>query len=174
VSDLDVERARDGDVDVFVALIEQRQERMIRVASAILGNRTDADDALQETLVSIWRELPRLRVVAQFDAWADRILVNACRLVLRRRRRRWVREIEPVDDASPTPPQGDSAVAVDTFNRAFESLDVSARSLLVWRHLEDRSVAEIAARLSIPEGTVKSRLFKARRALEAALASEAK
>jgi RNA polymerase sigma-70 factor (ECF subfamily) len=142
------------------------------VASAILGNRTDADDALQETLVSIWRELPRLRVAAQFDAWADRILVNACRLVLRRRRRRRVREIEPVDAV--TLPQEDSAAAVDTFNRAFESLEISARSLLVLRHLEDRSVAEIAARLAIPEGTVKSRLFKARRALEAALAREAK
>jgi RNA polymerase sigma-70 factor (ECF subfamily) len=177
VSDPDVERARSGDVDAFVALIERRQDRMVRVASAILGNRPDADDAIQETLVSIWRELPRLRAAAQFDAWADRILVNACRLVLRRRNRRSVREIASVSDSpdttSPAVPSHDGAVVErDAFDRAFESLDVDTRSLLVLRHLEGRSVAEIASVLSIPTGTVKSRLFTARRALEDALGSE--
>ncbi len=176
--DLDVDRARSGEVDAFVSLIEQRQERMFRVAGAILGNRSDADDAIQEALVSIWRELPRLRQVVQFEAWADRILVNACRLVLRRRTRRWVREITPTasfnaDLSSVTPSHDESVIARDTFGRAFESLDVDARALLVLRHLEGRSVADIATVLSIPEGTVKSRLFTARRALEAALGREA-
>jgi len=175
VSDLDVERARGGDVEAFVALIERRQERMVRVASAILGNRSDADDAIQEALVSIWRELPRLRAAGQFDAWADRILVNACRLVLRRRRRRSVREIAPMDLLAGREPAGgpahDAAVASrDAFGRAFDTLDVDARALLVLRHLEDRSIAEIAEVLSIPEGTVKSRLFTARRGLESAMA----
>lgn len=167
-----VEQARRGDVDAFVALIEERQDRMTRVAGAILGNRADADDALQDTLVTIWRELPRLRGAAQFDAWADRILVNACRLVLRRRGRRSVREIQPsgAEPAAWSAPSAiDDAVAADAFNRAFGSLDVDARALLVLRHLEGRSIAEIATVLRIPEGTAKSRLFTARRALEAAL-----
>jgi RNA polymerase sigma-70 factor (ECF subfamily) len=177
VSDLDVERARGGDVEAFVALIERRQERMVRVASAILGNRSDADDAIQETLVSVWRELPGLRVTDRFDAWADRILVNACRQVLRRRRRRSVREIAPIEtlagDSPGAGPAHDVAVATrDAFGRAFDTLDVQARALLVLRHLEDRSIAEIAEVLSIPEGTVKSRLFAARRSLESALARE--
>lgn len=176
--DLDVDRARGGDVDAFVSLIEQRQERMIRVAGAILGNRSDADDAIQEALVSIWRELPRLREAAHFEAWADRILVNACRLVLRRRTRRSVREITPTvgfngDISAVTPSHDESVIARDAFGRAFESLDVEARALLVLRHLEGRSVADIATALSIPEGTVKSRLFTARKALEGALGREA-
>lgn len=170
-----VEQARRGDVDAFVALIEERQDRMTRVAGAILGNRADADDALQETLVAIWRELPRLRAAAQFDAWADRTLVNACRLVLRRRGRRSVREIQPLG-AEPAawtvPSASDAAEAADSFNRAFGALDIDARALLVLRHLEGQSIAQIAVALGVPEGTAKSRLFTARRALEAALAEE--
>ncbi len=176
-----VERARRGDPDAFVTLIEERQAAMARVAMAILGNRPDADDALQSALTSLWRELPRLRDVDRFEAWADRILVNACRLVLRRRRRQVVREIPPdpgpgADSGAPgdrsaaSPEQ--AVVDRDVFDRAFETLDADARALLVLRHLEDRSIGEIAAVLGIPDGTVKSRLFTARRALEAALGRE--
>ena len=178
MSDLDVERARGGDVDAFVALIERRQERMVRVASAILGNRSDADDAIQEALVSIWRELPRLRASAQFDAWADRILVNACRLILRRRSRRSVREIAPVDgfdgESGRLQAHEDRVASRDAFDRAFDSLNADARALLVLRHLEDQSIPEIASVIDIPEGTVKSRLFTARRALEHALERESR
>ena len=178
MSDLDVERARGGNVEAFVALIERRQERMVRVASAILGNRSDADDAIQEALVSIWRELPRLRASAQFDAWADRILVNACRLVLRRRSRRSVREIVPVEgfdrDSDNVQAHDEAVASRDAFNRAFDSLGADVRALLVLRHLENQSIAEIASVIDIPEGTVKSRLFTARRALEHALERESR
>jgi RNA polymerase sigma-70 factor, ECF subfamily len=181
VSERLVEQARRGDVDAFVVLIEERQVAMTRVAVAILGNRADADDALQDTLVTLWRELPRLREVDRFAAWADRILVNSCRLVLRRRRRRVIREISnPAgrraasdDEGLPIVGSGESAVLDrDAFRRAFDSLDADARALIVLRHLEDRSIAEIAAVLGIPEGTVKSRLFAARRVLQTALAHE--
>lgn len=146
---------------------------MIRVASAILGDRGDADDAIQESLVSIWRDLPKLRRPDRFDAWVDRILVNACRLVLRRRVRRAVREID-IDAGAPVTlgvlrPIEDAVVSRDAFDRAFETLGVDARALLVLRHLEGRSIAEIGTVLEIPDGTVKSRLFAARRALDEAL-----
>lgn len=176
-----VERARRGDVAAFEALVKRRQEAMTRVTMAILGNRADADDALQEALTTTWRELPRLRDPSRFDAWADRILVNACRLVLRRRRRRGVREIPTLGTAgseagaSSAPwadPPDRELVGRDSFRRAFETLDGDARALLVLRHLEDRSIGEIAAVLGVPDGTVKSRLFAARRALEAALDAE--
>jgi RNA polymerase sigma-70 factor (ECF subfamily) len=174
-----VEQARRGDSAAFVALIEERQAAMTRVAMAILGNRPDAEDALQDALTALWRQLPRLRDTSRFEAWADRILVNACLLVLRRRRRRGVREIAPLGagqivEATATDPTllEESSVDRDAFRRAFETLHGDARALMVLRHLEDRSIAEIAAILGTPEGTVKSRLFTARRALEAALRSE--
>ena len=175
-----VEQARRGDSAAFVALIEERQAAMTRVAMAILGNRSDAEDALQEALTALWRQLPRLREPHRFDAWADRILVNACLLVLRRRRRRGVREIVATPGSPPAvePAIADpasleeSTVDRDAFRRAFETLSGDARALIVLRHLEDRSIPEIAAILGIPDGTVKSRLFTARRALETALGLE--
>ena len=63
-----VEQARRGDSAAFVALIEERQAAMTRVAMAILGNRTDAEDALQDGLTALWRQLPRLRDSSRFDA----------------------------------------------------------------------------------------------------------
>ena len=179
MTDLLVERARRGDTDAFVALIEERQVTMTRVATAILGNDADVADVLQETLVAMWRDLPRLRSVEKFPAWADAILVNACRLVLRRRARTRVRLVQLIDD--PTEPGGralivDSqdaeVVGRDVFDRAFESLSVDARAILVLHHLEGRPVAAIAEALAIPVGTAKSRLFGARRDLEAALDRE--
>jgi RNA polymerase sigma-70 factor, ECF subfamily len=179
VTDLLVERARRGDPDAFVALIEERQVAMTRVASAILGNDADVADALQETLVSIWRELPRLRTIERFPAWADAILVNACRLVLRRRSRTRARLVPLVDDEPATgerlptteSPEGDVADR-EHFGRAFETLPVEARAILVLHHLEGRSVAAIGETLGVPPGTVKSRLFAARRDLERALDAE--
>jgi RNA polymerase sigma-70 factor (ECF subfamily) len=175
-----VEQARRGDPEAFVALVEERQASMARIAMAILGNRPDAEDALQNALTSLWSDLPRLRDVTRFDAWADRILVNACRLVLRRRGRRAIREIRDVRDgervdatrdtlAVPGASLEDAAIDRDRFRRAFESLDADDRALIVLRHLEARSIGDIAVVLGIPDGTVKSRLFTARRALEAAL-----
>jgi RNA polymerase sigma-70 factor (ECF subfamily) len=182
VSERLVEQARRGDADAFVALIEERQVAMTRVATAILRDPADVADALQETLVSLWRELPRLRSIDAFPAWADRVLVNACRLVLRRRGRRRVHEIALAEGQAA---RGDAvagsgrAAAFDTelaereaFDRSFETLDGEARAILVLHHLEGRTVNEIAAVLGIPVGTVKSRLFTARRRLENALERE--
>src|SRR4029079_16543468 len=133
--------------------------------------------ALQEALVSLWREMPRLRSIDAFSGWADRVLVNACRLVLRRRSRRRLREIAlPTGEAGTVGAPGRAAPAFDvqladreTFDRAFETLEAEDRALLVLHHLEGRSVADLASALRIPTGTAKSRLFHARRRLDQAL-----
>jgi RNA polymerase sigma-70 factor (ECF subfamily) len=181
VSERLIEQARRGDADAFVALIEERQVAMTRVATAILRDPADVADALQETLLSLWRELPRLRSVDAFPAWADRVLVNACRLVLRRRGRRRLREIAlpgprgaaAVEPAAARTPTFEAELAErDAFDRAFETLDADARAILVLHHLEGRPLAELATILDVPIGTAKSRLFAARRALATAIARE--
>jgi RNA polymerase sigma-70 factor (ECF subfamily) len=178
VSERLVERARRGDADAFVALIEERQVTMTRVATAILRDPADVVDALQEALIALWRELPRLRDADRFDAWADRILVNACRLALRRRGRRRLREISIASGETAALPRPNGATrdtevpGRDAFARAFEPLAIEARAILVLHHLEGRPVAAIAASLGIPLGTAKSRLFAARRQLNAALEDE--
>ena len=188
-----VGRARHGDLDAFTALAGARLAAMTRTATAILGDETEAHDAVQEALISIWRELPTLRDPDRFEAWAGRILVNACRHALKRRVRSRVREIRLSPGAANGPgfkdaqagarglgPMGMAVISArsesigndDALNRAFERLDADQRELLVMHHLEDRPVVEIAAALGIPIGTAKSRLFAARRALQTALDRE--
>ena len=143
-----------------------------RLTYSILGNAADAQDAAQDTFVAAWRQLPRLRDPETFDAWLQRIAINAARMVHRARRRRSVREIATdLPDSVPTSdvaPEADASV----LDRAMRHLEIDQRSILVLHHLDGRSVAELAAVLEIPVGTAKSRLSAARRALQAAIDAE--
>ena len=149
---------------------------MTRTAMAILGHEADARDAVAETIAAVWRELPRLRDVEAFEAWSQRILVHECRRTLRRRGRARVREV-PVEEAAAVAAGAASGLPEgvarrQAIERAFERLDADDRTLLVLHHLDGRSLADLAAVLGIPVGTVKSRLHHARTALERALARE--
>jgi RNA polymerase sigma-70 factor (ECF subfamily) len=170
-----VDRARSGDLDAFESIVRARMDAVYRLTAAILGDEADARDAAQETFVAAWRELPKLRNPERFDAWLQRVAVNASRMTLRARGRRRVREIPSSQvvalasqAAADHRPEADAA----RLDVALRRLDVDQRAILVLHHLEGRPVAEIADVLRIPVGTAKSRLFNARRALEAALRAE--
>ena len=172
-----VAQARSGDAAAFEALVEARVGSMVRTAMAILGREDEARDAVQDTLVTAWRELASLRDPAAFDAWLTRILVNRCRRGLRTFGLTRMREI-PADQVAEIdlPRTADVAGAVvdrGALERAFGRLSIDERTILVLHHLDGRPLASIAAVLKIPEGTAKSRLFKARRSLERAMAREA-
>jgi RNA polymerase sigma-70 factor, ECF subfamily len=164
--------ARDGDVLAFEALMNAGLARTYRIATAILGSEPDARDAVQDTWLAAWRQLPSLVDPAKFDAWVDRIVVNACRASLRRRAR--VREVPMVDgfDAEAGLPGPDQVVARQVLERAFGRLTVEQRTILVLHHLEQRPLSAIAEVLAIPVGTAKSRLHSARMALERSLEAE--
>jgi RNA polymerase sigma-70 factor (ECF subfamily) len=168
-----IERAGHGDAAAFEALIETRLDRLFRTAWAIVGNEADARDATQDACLSAWRELPRLREADRFDAWLSRVLVNACRMKLRRRVR--VREVsmQPEHDRpGPTHDDPGQLGETDAVSRAFDRLSADARAILVLHHLRHESVVSIAASLGIPTGTVKSRLHSARSDLQRALERE--
>jgi RNA polymerase sigma-70 factor (ECF subfamily) len=168
-----IDRARTGDLGAFESIVNARMDAVYRLTSAILGDEADARDATQETFVAAWRQIRRLREPEKLDAWLQRIAVNASRMTLRARGRRRVREIPSstvaalADRAAASPP--DDAAILDS---ALATLPVEQRAILVLHHLEGRPLAEIATILEIPEGTAKSRLFAARRALAAAIAAE--
>jgi RNA polymerase sigma-70 factor (ECF subfamily) len=170
-----VERAGRGDQGAFAQLVESRLDRAFRTACAILGNEADARDATQEAFVSAWVNLPRLREIAKFDAWLNRVLINRCRDVLRRRHR--VREIA-VDEldllgVSQTGASVEAAaLEAAALNAAFDRLSLAHRQLLVLHHLHREPVAEIARQLGVPVGTAKWRLHAAREALKRALEIE--
>lgn len=165
-----VERARAGDADAFDQLVRERLDAVYRLALGILGEAADARDASQEAFVAAWRKLPGLRDPNRFEPWLDQITVNACRMALRKKKT--VREIRlfpeadfPAADRSAAAAQAKAAA----FDAAFERLSVEQRAILLDHHMDGRGVDEIASRLGIPVGTAKSRLFTARKALEAAL-----
>jgi RNA polymerase sigma factor (sigma-70 family) len=169
-----VEQARGGDSDAFEAIVRSRIDAVYRLSLAILGDEADARDSTQETFVAAWRRIALLRDADRFDAWLQRIAINAARMTLRGRRRRSVREI-PSDEVRSTerdlepdrPPDG------ERLGRAMHALSVDQRTILALHHLDGRGLEEIAELLKIPVGTAKSRLYAARRALERALATEA-
>ncbi len=167
-----VERARRGDAEAFDMLVRAEMPAVYRRALAILGSEADARDAAQETFISAWRELPRLRDPERFDAWFGRIGLNACRMALRHRGR--VREIpaEAILAGLPTPDGSRAVGERDALHRAFGRLPLDQRAILVLHHIEGRPLTEVAAVLDVPLGTVKSRLHAARAALERALAAE--
>jgi len=160
-----VERARKGDADAFDELARQRIDSVYRTALGILGNPGDAHDATQEALISAWQQLPSLRDTDRFDGWLHRIAVNAAKMVARRRHGlREIRLTEPAGGAA-----GGDQPSASAFDRAFERLPVEQRAMLIDHHLDGRSLREMADRMAIPEGTLKSRLFAARQALNRAL-----
>lgn len=164
-----VERAARGDRDAFAVLVESRVGSVYRMASAILADPDAAHDVVQEAFVSAWVHLPRLRDVDRFDAWLNRIVRNGCRDALRKRRRLRENALdEAAGVAGPDDPSGDGVLGA-----AFDRLSVDQRQLLAMHHLHHEPVASMARKLGIPEGTVKWRLHRARRALEQALEAEA-
>jgi RNA polymerase sigma factor (sigma-70 family) len=172
-----IRRAQAGDVDAFTALVAGRIEPMQRTAMAILGREADAKDAVAQALESVWRDLPRLRDAAAFDAWSTRILVHACRKLLRRRAATSIRELTLADSTdtdprTPASPSAETVLARIALERAFERLGPDERTILVLHHLDGHGLAAIASILGVPIGTAKSRLFAARRALERALERE--
>ena len=176
-----LDRAARGQPEAFDALIRPRLDRLYRLAITITRSEADARDAVQDACVLAWRELPRLRDRRQFDSWLAQILVNACRMLLRRQRRVRVREVEVDDQADAgyeavagyqTRPLGDAVAEVEAIRLAFDRLDPQTRALLAMHYVEERPLAEIARVLGSPVGTVKWRLSNARRALDRALEVE--
>lgn len=166
-----IARAREGDRDAFAMLIQPRADRVLRTARAILGNEAEAHDAAQEALVSAWVSLPKLRDAAKFDAWLTRILVNACRGMLRRRRRNPEIELAGAHDTTIDTASGSLDTAA--VRAAFGRISLDDRTILLLHHLHGLSLEQVGQQLAIPVGTAKSRLWNARRALERALEAEA-
>ena len=149
------------------SLVMARLGDAYRLARAILLDDGEAEDAVQEASLSAWRRQQSLRDLAKFDAWFDRILVNQCRDQLRKRRRAVQLASPSVGfEVTATPPDTGTDAELD---RALAALDVDHRIVVVMRYWQDRTVDDIAARLGIPAGTVKSRLHNAMKSLRTSL-----
>jgi RNA polymerase sigma-70 factor (ECF subfamily) len=169
-----VEAARRGDREAYADLIRIRADRLFAIAQRILRDVDRTEDAVQEALVTAWRDLPSLRDPERFDAWLHRLVVRAC-VAEAVRQRRLVSNLRvlPLD----LPAGSDDYLSVadrDELERGFRRLDPQQRAILVLRHFAGHEPAEIAEILGIPPGTVRSRLHHAHRAMRAALDADAR
>jgi RNA polymerase sigma-70 factor, ECF subfamily len=167
-----VERAMRGDHDAFGMLVNLTSDRMFAIATRILRDTHLAEDALQSSLITAWRELPRLRDPDRFEAWVRRLLVHAC-YAEARRRKAWAGNVRvlPVDG----PADRDDIVSVndrDALDRAFRRLTVEQRAVVVLHHHVGLPLVEIAETLGIPPGTARSRLHYATRLLRSAIQAD--
>jgi RNA polymerase sigma-70 factor (ECF subfamily) len=164
-----VERAQHGDREAYETLARTVARDLYLAAHRIVRDPDRADDAAQKALITIWRELPSLRDPDRFQAWTYRIVVRHCFSDDRRRRRAGVREIGVTD----TQPDGVDRVADvdlrDQLDRALRSLSIEHRAVLVLHHVVGLPLTEIAEIMSVPYGTVGSRLHHATRAMRAAM-----
>jgi RNA polymerase sigma-70 factor (ECF subfamily) len=169
-----VERAQRGDHDAFETLAGAAIGRLDTAARLVLRDPDWAKDAVQETLVRAWRNLPGLRDPDRFDAWLHRLVVRAC-LHEAVRQRRLVANLRllPADH----PAGSDDFLSVadrDQLERGFRRLDPQQRAILVLRHFAGFEPAETADLLGVPAGTARSRLHHAHRAMRAALEADAR
>ena len=164
-----IERAQQGDRDAYEALARASASRLYATAHRIVPDTDRADDAVQQTLVEMWRELPSLRDPTRFEAWTYRIVVRFCLQEARRARRTGVREIrlEEMESAS-SDTYADSDLR-DQLERALHELSPDHRAVVVLHHYSGLSLGEIADILGVPYGTVGSRLHHATRALRASI-----
>lgn len=167
-----MELAQGGDQAAFAELATRIGPTLFGVACRFLHDFHAAEDATQQAIVLIWRDLPKLADPLRFRAWSYRILVNACYAEARRRRRVGSGSVMPID---PTTDDAQDQVAErDRLRRAFDRLPADQRSILVLQYYLDLGHAEIAEVLGIPLGTVKSRASSARGALRAVLEADAR
>jgi RNA polymerase sigma-70 factor (ECF subfamily) len=166
-------RAQGGDAASFREVVEGSHETVFRLAVALVGDRDEAADVVQETYIRAWDRLGELRDGAAVVGWICRIARN----VAHDRRRGWWSRIraplveEPASSVAPAPDEvfaaAETALAV---RRALSRLPEKHRTVLVLRELEGMSYEEIAEALGIPVGTVESRLHRAREGLARRLA----
>ena len=169
-----VVRAQRGDEEAFASLAVAVGDRLHAVSHRILRDIDLAEDATQQTLLAIWRDLPTLRDPARFDAWSYRLLVRAC-YAEGRRTRQWSPNLRvlPVDEPA-GPDAMSSVVDRDQLERGFRRLSIDHRAVVVLHHYLDLPLDEVADVVGVPVGTVRSRLHHAMRGLRAALEADAR
>jgi RNA polymerase sigma-70 factor (ECF subfamily) len=173
--------------EAFAGLVDRRAlDAAYRYATLMLGDRAEAEDATHDAALAAWRRFGELRDPDRFDAWFGRILVNACRDRMRRRRR-VLRAVEVPRDhadggdtdpdatlaaAGAYPDPGDAVARREEISAALRALSPEHREVVVLRFYADLSVGQIADRTGVGAGTVKSRIHYALRHLRGAIGEQ--
>lgn len=159
----DVRRVLGGDIDAYRVLVDRYYDRCSRFAVRMLGNRDDAEDALQATFVRAYRALGRYQERDRFSAWLYRILVNQCRSVAARRTHRenvFVRE-EALLLNAPDPSSNWTGEDEEFVQRVLNELDPLLREAFLLKYVEEMSYEEISALTGVGVSALKMRVKRA-------------
>lgn len=180
-----VRRFRRGDVSAFEELFNRHQKRVYNIALRVLGNESEAADATQEVFVRVYQSIGKLSSDAAFVVWLKTLTVNLCRDMLRKRGRLKIQSLDAsietndgehiqteVADWSDSPETrlGEKQMR-EIVASAIDSLPPDYREVVTLFYIDGSEVAEIAKIVGSPEGTVKSRLSRARAILKRKLES---
>jgi RNA polymerase sigma-70 factor (ECF subfamily) len=160
--------ALEGPAVAYVRAARAKADDAYRLAGYLLGNATEAQDAVQDALVKAWRNWPSLRQHESFGPWFDRIVVNVCRDRMRRHRTLRMVDLEAADEVE----SADTFAVMlegDRVGCAVARLRPDHRIVIALRFWRDMSLEQVAETLDLPLGTVKSRLHYALRALRVEL-----
>jgi len=169
-----VVRAQRGDKEAYAALASGIADRFLAVARRILRDLDLAEDATQQALLGIWRDLPQLRDPGRFEAWSYRLLVRAC-YAEGRKQRAWAPNLRLLPADEPMVSGGfDSVVDRDQLESGFRRLSLEHRTVVVLHYYLDLPLERVAELIGIPVGTAHARLHHAMRGLRAALDADAR
>lgn len=171
-----------GDIDAFEALVEKHQRKMLNIAYRMIGDYEAACEVVQDAFLSAYKAIRKFRGEARFSTWLFSIVINLSKNRMKQMRIRLQREGPSIDDPVETedghlsrdPPSQEPSILEQLEKKEIQakvqacinSLDVEYREVLVLRDIQGFSYDEIRGILKIPDGTVKSRLFRARDALK--------
>ncbi|MGE7826895.1 sigma-70 family RNA polymerase sigma factor [Paenibacillus sp. NPDC093718] len=153
------ELARQGDKEAFVYLIKAVQQSLFVIARSIVKNDEDCADAMQETIAKAFSNVHTLKKPAYFKTWIIRILINECNRIIKKKKR-----VYPVPYDMRKSSYKGNYEQIEMFE-VIDKLDDQLQTIVTLFYLEDLSVKEISKVLEVSEGTVKSRLFRARQQL---------
>ena len=176
-----IRKVQDGDVNAFEDLVAAYEKNVYNLALRMTGNPEDAEDMAQEAFLKAYNSLPSFRGDSKFSVWLYRIVSNVCLDFLRKKNKRGAISLSVEDDdgedtqldlpdTSQSPEELlEKKLTREAVRRGLDALPPDARQILLLREIEGLSYEEIGAVLGLESGTVKSRIFRARKKLVAFL-----
>ncbi|MGE7093722.1 RNA polymerase sigma factor [Lysinibacillus sp. NPDC048646] len=151
-----VKKAKKGDGDAFVSLVKQYEDVLYRMASRLLNNDEDVADAMQDAIISAYEKLHTLKNEEYFNTWICKILINKCNSLLNKHK-----NVSVIDEKLILQ-QRDNEFQKIELEDALNSLNEVYRLVLILYYIVGLNVKEISECLKEPEGTIKSRLSRAK------------